>query len=178
MRRRFVDGLLVGVIIGVIAANTTVKVGPRTREESNMPKVYLSGPMRGYPKFNFPAFDEAAKDGRDRGFFVISPADLDREIGHNEDDLLEDVNVPAKMRLFAKRDCEALISLRAEDGDAIALLPGWEKSTGAVAEVMLAKWLGLRVLNAQTWEPFTVYEFAEVEVDAITDRLMDHILGD
>ena len=119
---------------------------------------YISGPMRGIPKFNFPAFDEAASRGRKLGHTVISPADLDREIGHHEDDLLDDVNVPAKMRLFAKRDCEALIGLRAEHGDGIALLPGYERSTGAMTELYLARWLDLRVVSAETWRPFTRHD--------------------
>ena len=42
--------------------------------------VYIAGPMRGYPRFNFDAFDAAAEMLQDT-CDVISPAQLDRDIG-------------------------------------------------------------------------------------------------
>ena len=38
---------------------------------------YIAGPMTGYPRFNFDAFDAARDDLRSDGYDVISPADLD-----------------------------------------------------------------------------------------------------
>src|SRR3954468_6651074 len=111
---------------------------------ARVPKLYLSGPMRGYPNFNFPAFDLAAELGRREGFEVISPADLDRASGFTETSTV----TPANLRVFVERDVQALLNLRAENGDAVAVLPGWERSTGALAEVMVARWLGLRVISA------------------------------
>ena len=35
----------------------------------------------------------------------------------------------------------------------IAMLPGWEKSTGASAEFLIARWLGLTVLDTRTLQP-------------------------
>jgi hypothetical protein len=50
-------------------------------------------------------------------------------------------------RRYAARDCEVLIRrLRAEGGDAIVVLPDWEESTGAIAEVGVARWVGLPVI--------------------------------
>jgi hypothetical protein len=43
-------------------------------------RVYIAGPMRGIPEFNFPAFDAAAR-GRAMGLEIISPAELDRAHG-------------------------------------------------------------------------------------------------
>ena len=48
---------------------------------SDRPTFYLCGPMRGYPRLNFAAFDVARDLGRALGYHVISPADLDREAG-------------------------------------------------------------------------------------------------
>jgi hypothetical protein len=46
---------------------------------SYRPKVYVAGPMTGYPGFNYGAFDEARDLLASEGWDVISPADLDRE---------------------------------------------------------------------------------------------------
>ncbi len=40
-------------------------------------KIYLSGPMSGYPSFNIPAFDDAARQLRANGYQVVSPAEQD-----------------------------------------------------------------------------------------------------
>lgn len=114
-----------------------------------MPRAYVAGPMRGKPKLNFPAFDKAASLGRSLGWQIISPADLDREHDIHED--AADVIDPEGVRVIVDRDVTALLSLRAESGDAIALLHGWEKSTGARAELAMAQWLGLRVVDARSF---------------------------
>ena len=41
--------------------------------------LYLAGPMRGYPRFNFDAFDKARHALRLRGYAVLCPAELDVE---------------------------------------------------------------------------------------------------
>jgi hypothetical protein len=121
-----------------------------------MPTVYISGPMRGLPQFNFPAFDEVRDMFLKMGFAVISPADLDRENGINGEDDVPDHN-PATFRVFADRDTKAIIGqLKAEFGDFLALLPGWENSTGTFAEVALARMVALPLYEVQyttTGEP-------------------------
>lgn len=140
-----------------------------------MRRFYLSGPMRGYPKFNFPAFDAAAAEGRKRGFGVMSPADMDRELGHTENDSLEEINTHENQRRFAGRDCAALLALKAENGDGIALLPGWEKSTGAIAELALARWLGLCVVDAMTWEPMSTEAFRALDLSPVVQNIRKYI---
>jgi hypothetical protein len=109
-------------------------------------KIYLAGPMRGYPSFNFPAFDFAAALLRAEGHDVFSPAERDRTI-HGlalEDNASGNEQIAEKLLGFSLREALAadtqFIALAA---DAIALLPGWEKSSGALAELALAKALGL-----------------------------------
>jgi len=118
-------------------------------------RVYIAGPMRGIEKLNFPAFDEACHLARVKGYTPISPADIDRAHNIHEDTPPESIAGPAAARVFAERDCKALIDLRGEDGDAIAMLPGWAQSTGARAEFFLAVWVGLKVLDATTMMPFS-----------------------
>ena len=92
-------------------------------------KLYLAGPMRGLPQYNYPAFHEAAQRLRDAGYVVFDPADLTYEWDE------------AGSR---KAMGEELAWICAE-ADAIALLPGWERSLGAKAEISTAEALGLPV---------------------------------
>lgn len=113
-------------------------------------KVYLAGPMRGIPQFNFPAFDYAAYALRNMGFTVFSPAERDRAIHGSvlEDNPTGDENVAKAKVGFSLRDAlGADTAWIAAEADAIALLPGWESSSGANAELALAKALGLSVIH-------------------------------
>jgi hypothetical protein len=109
------------------------------------PTYYIAGPMRGYPDFNFPAFDAAKRALGARGYQVISPADMDRM------DPQIRVADALPQHVYAKRDTSALIAL-AEDNDTFGLkngiymLRGWERSKGARAEHALAEWLGLEIV--------------------------------
>jgi len=109
--------------------------------------VYLAGPMQGIPEFNFPAFHKAAAYLRKQGHTVFNPAEKAIE-GHGG----EDISKGNKTGSVKKAESEYGFSLRqalAEDTEficleakAIAMLPGWEYSTGACAEWALAKALG------------------------------------
>ena len=99
---------------------------------------YIAGPMRGYPRYNFDAFDAAQADLESCGFKVLSPAAMDREIGFDPDrDSLADFDMEAAF----DRDTAAI-----KQCDMLVLLPGHEQSTGATAEKHVALWLGKRVL--------------------------------
>lgn len=130
---------------------------------------YVSGPMRGLPHFNFPAFDEARDMFNLLGIKVISPADMDRAVGiTGEDDLPSDD--PAVKRSFADRDTQAIIqNLKAENRDMLALLPGWENSVGAFAEIAVARMVGLDVVIvdytkgvASGWHHISIEEVLDV----------------
>ena len=43
------------------------------------PKLYLAGPMTGYPEDNRPRFNQLARVLRDRGFDVVNPAEFDQD---------------------------------------------------------------------------------------------------
>lgn len=95
-----------------------------------MEKVYVAGPMRGFPKSNFPAFKAAKKRLVECGKHVISPADLDQLFGHDDND----------MDATIRRDFEAIMNV-----DEVYMLEGWEKSVGARAEHALALWRGIKI---------------------------------
>lgn len=98
-------------------------------------KIYIAGPMTGYPDFNYPAFHYAATVLRAKGFDVINPAEL-----HGSEDSGGDHTWEWYLRAALK----ALL-----DCDEIVLLPGWEASRGAVLEEHVANALGMPVSQ---WE--------------------------
>lgn len=113
-------------------------------------RVYVGGPMRGIPEFNFPAFHAATAKLRAEGHEVFNPAEKDNE-RHGKDISKGNVNgdeaVATKEHGFNLR--EALghdLQFICAEADAIALLPGWENSKGAKAEHATAVALGLEVI--------------------------------
>jgi hypothetical protein len=117
-----------------------------------MGTIYIAGPMRGIPRFNFDAFDRARDQLIAEGWTVISPADLDREHGFDVDGLGDDEADWHRPELLGF-DLQAAI-VRCLDAvlksDAVYALPGWSKSKGAAAEVGVAKWRGIPVWFAPT----------------------------
>lgn len=93
-------------------------------------RVYISGPMTGYPDYNFPAFREAAEEFRSLGFEVEDPSEKGVVPGWTwEQYLAYDLRVML--------DC-----------DAIYLLDGWEDSRGSRLECHVAKQLGFKRVSA------------------------------
>jgi hypothetical protein len=92
-----------------------------------MSKVYISGPMTGYPEYNRPAFSAAADYLRDRGYEPVNPAEV--ELGPG-----------ATWEQYMREDLKLLM-----DCEAVVLLPGWEKSRGATLEASIAGRLGMTV---------------------------------
>lgn len=129
-------------------------------------KVYIAGPMRGHPELNFPAFDKAAALGRALGWHVISPAEMDRAHGDTPEAVGPigwNGGEPAYVRKFIERDYNVIIrELKAENGDAIAVLPGFETSVGARGEVFLGLWAKLKLLDATTFQPIVVTPYFNV----------------
>jgi len=114
-------------------------------------KIYVAGPMRGIPEFNFPAFHAAAAWLREQGHTVFNPAERDIEVTGVDiskgnltgDNAQAEAEHGFNLREALKDDL-VFICLEA---DAIALLPGWENSKGANAELATARALGLEVRN-------------------------------
>jgi len=108
--------------------------------------------MTGYKHFNFPAFDDAKKKLLAAGYEVVSPADLDRQHGF---DPIKHPNIKcsAKRRhAFLEHDKKILKTC-----DGMALLPGWEYSTGVAEEIKAFApergWMDRRILPLEYWLP-------------------------
>lgn len=113
--------------------------------------IYVAGPMRGIPEFNFPAFHAATAKLRSDGHSVFNPAERDME-RHGTD--ISKGNVAGCEKLAATQYGFNLREALGDDlayickhADAVALLPGWENSKGAKAEKATAEALGLQVIE-------------------------------
>ena len=97
-------------------------------------RIYLAGPMSGYPEFNYPAFHWGAGLLASAGVDPINPARTEgREARHGWVDFMR-----ASLRDLA--DC-----------DGVATLTGWQDSRGAALEVHIARSLDLPVMPVGEW---------------------------
>lgn len=93
-----------------------------------MSRLYIAGPMSGHHDLNFPAFHREAAHYRAMGYEVVNPAEINAD--------------PSAEWLDCMRsDIKQLV-----DCDAIAMLPGWERSKGASLEHHIANGLGMQVI--------------------------------
>ena len=92
-------------------------------------KIYIAGPMTGYPEHNYPAFHQAATMLTILGHDVESPAAGGQVEGWEWPD-------------YMRRGLHQLLTC-----DTIALLPGWQNSRGATIEHQLATDLGMTVIE-------------------------------
>ena len=109
-------------------------------------RIYIAGPMRGYPDNNAKAFDDAHRylewsrcgiEGMLVKPEILNPMQMAREEG---DDLQNQNPTKEECKKFFLRDMQAIASC-----DAIYMLKGWEKSIGARAEHAAAVWLQLDI---------------------------------
>jgi hypothetical protein len=115
-------------------------------------KIYLAGPMRGLPEFNFPAFDRAAAELRKYSHEVFNPADRDRVAGFSTEGLTGNEDL-AELGFSLRDALAADTEYIAKHANAVALLPNWERSPGVAAEIALAHALGLPVAK---WDDIIV----------------------
>lgn len=104
-----------------------------------MKKIYIAGPMSGYPAFNFPKFFATEAKLKAEGWHVFNPANKDDEAGvvtnasYETGDALALVSSGWSFKDAYKWDTDRVI-----DADAIYMLKGWEKSPGARGEHAVA----------------------------------------
>jgi len=113
-------------------------------------RVYVAGPMTNYPEFNFPAFDSLAAYMRRNGWQVINPAERDRQM---YDDTAPgfaegDVQLWSEAAGFDLHKAMRFDLGTITTAQAIVLLPGWAKSSGAQKEKAVAEAVGAEILYA------------------------------
>jgi hypothetical protein len=98
-----------------------------------MKRLYIAGPITGIQDDNAPAFAAAARLLRAAGYAVVSPLEVCPEKGLHWSE-------------YMRRDIPELLKC-----DAVALLPGYAKSKGALLETHIALELGMRFDDVHTW---------------------------
>lgn len=96
-------------------------------------KVYISGPITGYPGLNREAFEQAASVLDALGHDPLNPFNCGVPDGAAWSEYLR-----ADLRMVTK-------------ADALAVLPDWQASRGACLEVHVAHALGMAVLPIEWW---------------------------
>ena len=103
-------------------------------------KLYIAGPMSGYPEHNFPAFFDAEAKLNGRGWGTVNPAAYEKDIPEG-----------SPRAVYLKKDLPLLAEC-----DGIVLLPGWEESEGATFEFLTAFHLGLEIYRYSPMSEFGV----------------------
>ncbi len=101
------------------------------------PSLYISGPIRGKKSGNRPAFAKAVTYLDSLGYASINPHDLQDKPTDKPD-----TKSPLDIRIIMLHD----IMVLATQCHGIFMLPGWEKSSGALAEYWFA-----RSINMPIW---------------------------
>lgn len=121
-----------------------------------MTRVYLSGAMRGRPLYNWPLFQHWAYRLRKVGFDVVSPAEMDQEMGMDPE--LPTDQQGFTNRGFIERDIPAVL-----DADVLGLLPDYQGSVGTAAEIAIARWAEKPVIDVAVLESYTAYGLQALE---------------
>jgi len=114
------------------------------------PKLYLAGPMTGLPKLNFPEFFRV-EGLLVHDWFVVNPARMAVEFWKINEIIpsldkwescpeFEKPTVPESV--YLKTDIRMLTIC-----NALALLPGYENSSGANKEIIVARYCGIPVCD-------------------------------
>lgn len=116
-------------------------------------KVYVAGPMTGYPDHNVPAFDAATAKLRSLLFHVVSPPDVTRSYGVTIRGINSDGTIdPAAYCQLVKLDIQAML----QDCERIYVLPGWRESKGAKLEVAIGLACGMKIYDFETLEKINI----------------------
>lgn len=94
-------------------------------------RLYIAGPMTGHDDYNYPAFNDAERLLKSMGYEVLNPAR--QGYGKTYQEYLQ-------LAVADVFEC-----------DGIALLPGWDRSPGANAEVALADALKKDASELSIW---------------------------
>jgi hypothetical protein len=123
--------------------------------------IYLSGPMTGYPNFNIETFNFWTEFYETCGYKVHSPPQISPVDGEKE------------YQDYLRSDLNVLIN---EKIDAVYVLPGWEKSKGALLEARIAMALNIPVFDVRSEKPVMIP--ISFKPQTIADEAYNLVYGD
>lgn len=111
-------------------------------------KIFIAGPMRGYPNYNFDKFDAYENLLKNRGIECVNPGRISRKF--KEDEVNNDINVfneMVRLQQEAEKTCNAIL-----------LLDGWQWSKGVKLEVKTAAENNFQFLLEEDITKFQIME--------------------
>ena len=107
-----------------------------------MTRVYIAGPIAGRVNGNAAAFERAARMFAENGHEAVNPHAVEphEHEGPSAGQAADGSEPRHKAPCYMRSDMQALLMC-----DVIYLLRGWERSTGATAELLAAKAAGLQI---------------------------------
>ena len=99
-------------------------------KQTEIKRIYISGPMSGIENLNFPTFNLEAARLRGLGYEVVNPAEINPDPQTTWEQCMRN-------DLIAMLDC-----------DTLALLPGWANSKGAHLETHIAHRVGIKIVHS------------------------------
>jgi len=115
---------------------------------------YVAGPMRGLPNSNFDSFVEAREHLRSAGYDVICPVETAQErLGES---------VQADDSNFYEQMWHCYNAVLKSEG--VIVLPGWGRSEGAKAEVLVAVTTGKPIYAYHKHRPHFLEELPNVKI--------------
>jgi hypothetical protein len=106
---------------------------------------YISGPMTGIPKQNYPEFFAYEERWIQAGWQILNPARFNPAIEIHKKDPRIKPGTEESRAASIWQDLEAI-----RETDVILMLPGWERSIGARAELYTARALRHPIIEAAT----------------------------
>ncbi|HXS14473.1 MAG TPA: DUF4406 domain-containing protein [Acidobacteriaceae bacterium] len=137
-------------------------------------RVYLAGPMSNIPQFNFPLFYKVAAELRERGWDVVSPAELDDQEDKGAAMSSPDGDPNNRDHMGGKTWADFLardVKLIADKVQGIVFLQDWWRSRGARLEAFV----GLLQKNFSFFQYETDGSVIRLERESVARKIFDGI---
>jgi hypothetical protein len=140
-----------------------------------MLKLYIAGPMSGFPQFNYPAFNATAEAVRAMGHEAMNPAEMDDPATQEDCLASEDGTFTPEGTIGGKTWGDLLakdVKLIADEVDGIVLLDRWTMSRGARLEAFICL-----SCKKPVYKIMRDNELVEMDPDDIADMCAYHVVG-